>query len=95
VTIAGAPTVLLPAGANAFGTYEAAEPFDPLTATFTLPKDCLLPQVDESVPGADNTEGDPASSTGPDLGWLIWVVLGAAAVGAVVALLVIRARRRA
>ena len=43
VTITAAPAVLTPAGATAFGTYAADEPFDPVTATFTLPRRASRP----------------------------------------------------
>jgi hypothetical protein len=88
VTITAAPTVLLPAGATAFGTYEAGEPFDPFTATFTLPADCLQPVVAET-----GGTGETTAATGPDLGWLLWIVLGAAVLAVLLTLGIVRARR--
>ena len=65
LTIAEAPAVLTAAGAEAFGTYEEGEEFDPLNASITIVDDCALvgtgdssnaatpvPAVDEGFPWA-------------------------------------------
>ncbi len=80
VTITAAPAVLTPAGATAFGTYAADEPFDPVTATFTLPEAC-----------AQGADGEPASSTAPT--WIVWIVIGAAVVAIALVVVLVRVRR--
>lgn len=82
VTITAAPAALTPDGATAFGTYEADEPLDPLSATFTLSSACVATAVD----------GTPASSNGPN--WIMWVVSALVGLALVVAIVVVLVRVR-
>ena len=51
VSVVDAPTTLTEEGSAAFGTYEAGEPFDPITAQFSVDPDCLTePVVGPSEP---------------------------------------------
>src|SRR5690606_41752650 len=72
VTMSGAPAVLLDAGAAAFGTYEAGEEFDPVTAEFSLGPDCAEAIASPRAPAADTAPAAAAS------GWILWLVLGLA-----------------
>ena len=85
VTITGAPATLLPAGAEAFGTYESGEEFDPLTIAFTTP-DCA------AVAAPVANEPDVAVDE-PDLSWLPWAII-ALLVLVIAALVVVVVRRR-
>ena len=87
VTITDAPAELTANGSAAFGTYEPGEALDPITLSFTT-ADCAAAPVQE--PAAVDVE--PASSTS-DLTWL-WIVLGVLLVLAIIAVVVIVARRR-
>ena len=52
LTIITAPAVLTAAGAEAFGTYEEGEEFDPLNASITIADDCALVGTGESADAA-------------------------------------------
>ncbi|MFF2372478.1 HtaA domain-containing protein [Agromyces sp. NPDC058110] len=98
-----ATAVLTEAGAAAFGTYPAGEELDPVAFTATVSGDCTTtePAAAETTEVEEPTSagGDAAaaaadaSQTGP--AWWVWVLSAAllALVLAVVAVLVIRARR--
>ena len=59
LTITKAPTVLTGAGAEAFGTYEEGEEFDPLDASITIADDCAPAAPIDSAPSATPaTAGD-------------------------------------
>ncbi len=87
VTITDAPAELTADGSAAFGTYEPGEALDPITLSFTT-ADCAAAPVEE--PAAVDTE---PTSSGTDLTWL-WIVLAVLLVLAVIATVVIVARRR-
>ena len=65
VTITGAPAELTAAGAEAFGTYESGEIFDPVTVSFDTGADCATTAI---TPTATPT----AASV--DLSWLFWAI---------------------
>ena len=90
VTITDAPTVLLDAGAEAFGTYEAGESFDPITVTLELDPSCSAGSIGET-PIAE--EPVTATSGLPWWGWLLAGILIAAVVAAIVVLLLRRRGR--
>lgn len=88
VTIADAPTALTPAGSDAFGTYDANEPFDALNLEFSIPAECGAAPVDE-----ESAVAEPVAA-GPDLGWLLWL-LGGLLLVAIAVIVVLVVRRRA
>lgn len=87
VTFDSAPAVLLPAGADAFGTYEAGDEFDPITVTLTTSMECGAVEAEAPT----NT---PVVASGPDLTWLWWVIVGILLL-AIVAVAVTALTRRA
>jgi len=87
VTITDAPAELTADGSAAFGTYGAGEALDPITLSFTT-ADCAAAPVEEPAVVDD----EPASSA-TDLTWL-WIVLAVLLALAVIATVVIIARRR-
>ncbi|CAN5338218.1 hypothetical protein BH11ACT5_BH11ACT5_08460 [soil metagenome] len=90
ITVTAAPTVLTPAGAAAFGTYEAGEPFDAVSFTLPLDSACAAPVVEPSETATVTAE--PVAS-GSDLTWL-WILLVAVLLLIIAALVVIVTRRR-
>ena len=64
VSIREVTATLLPAGATAFGTYEAGEPFDPATISFTAGAGCAF---------ADS-EPAPIVPAPADNRWLLWLL---------------------
>lgn len=54
VTVTSIPATLTEEGADAFGTYPAGEPFDPVTLTYALDEACTV------APGVDRPGLDPA-----------------------------------
>ena len=54
VTVTSIPATLTKEGADAFGTYPAGEPFDPVTLTYALDEACTV------APGVDRPSLDPA-----------------------------------
>jgi hypothetical protein len=66
ISISKAPAVLLEAGATAFGTYQAGEEFDPVSAQFAVDASCTEPIASPS---------EPATPIAQDAGlaWLWWV----------------------
>ena len=82
VSIRGATATLLPAGASAFGTYEAGEPLDPAAITFTAGAGCAF------------TESQPAPITPApaDNGLPLWLLTIPGAV--LVAGAIVLSRRR-
>lgn len=90
VTFTDAPAELTADGAAAFGTYEATEPFDPVTVSFTTGADCAqVPLPINPVPIDDGA----TPPTSPDTGWIVWLAVGIAALAAVGVVLVRRAQR--
>jgi hypothetical protein len=87
LTIEGAPATLTATGADAFGTYPAGEPLDPVTITGTLADDCGELVVAE--PGPDS--GDVVEGGGIE--WWVWAVI-VALLATVIALTVVLLRRR-
>lgn len=92
LTFTGAPTVLLPAGAEAFGTYEAGEEFDPITVTITTSVECGPIAVALPTPP---TTSAPAKASGSDPAWMWWALAGIlfVATAVVVATVLIRRSR--
>ena len=84
-TVSDVPVTLLASGATAFGTYEAGEPFDPITLSMTTRAECS--DVAWSSP-SDVAAGAPF--------WLGWLGGGiiALAIGSIVAAVVVTVRRR-
>lgn len=48
-TVSGAPTTLTEPGAEAFGTYPAGEPFDPIDVSISVEPGCLEPATDNRL----------------------------------------------
>lgn len=69
LTITEAPTVLTGAGAQAFGTYEEGEEFDPLNASIPIADDCALAAPIDSAPSAT-----PVTAGDGGFPW-VWVLL--------------------
>lgn len=90
LTVTSAPTVLTPAGAAAFGTYEAGEPFDPVSFTLPLDAACAAPVVEPSETATVTAE--PVAS-GSDLTWL-WILIVAVLLLVIAAAVIIVTRRR-
>ncbi len=90
LTVTAAPTVLTPAGAAAFGTYEAGEPFDPVSFTLPLDAACAAPVVEPSEIATVTAE--PVAS-GSDLTWL-WILIVAVLLLVIAAAVIIVTRRR-
>ena len=90
VTITDAPTELTSAGSDAFGTYDAGEPFDALSVTFSTADDCAVAApVDTPAPVA------PAEDDAPNLAWLLWLIVALVLIAAVIVLIIVRRRRTA
>lgn len=70
LTIAEAPAILTPGGAEAFGTYEEGEEFDPLNASITVANDCALVGTGDS---ANAVTPVPAGDGG--FPWVLVVIL--------------------
>jgi hypothetical protein len=95
VAFSEVPTVLLPAGAEAFGTYEAGEAFDTINVAFVLGPDCVAPVA--AAPSAPTATPEPVE-TGDSGALLLWIVLGLLALVAIIAAiiaLILLVRRRA
>ena len=90
VTVTAAPTVLTPAGAAAFGTYEAGEPFDAVSFTLPLDSACAAPVIEPSETATVTAE--PVSS-GSDLTW-VWILVVAALLLIIAAVVIVVTRRR-
>ncbi|MDF1478172.1 HtaA domain-containing protein [Leifsonia sp. H3M29-4] len=88
LTVTDAPATLSAPGAAAFGTYPAGEELDPLTFTITLDGACATTSAPVEV-DPENT-----AATGPDLGWLAWLIVGIVVVGAAAGVLIWRMRAR-
>lgn len=85
ITVTDAPSELTSAGAQAFGTYEAGEAFDPVSFTLPLDADCgsVLPVASPEA----SVNAAPASAEAPNLWWIgpiVALLLAAAAVTVVV-----------
>ncbi|MDO7883405.1 HtaA domain-containing protein [Salinibacterium soli] len=89
LTVTDAPAVLLPAGAEAFGTYETGEAFDPVSAELVLASGCEVVAAPEEQPVDDS----PADDAQP-VGWWVWAIAIAALLALVVAIVVLVLRRR-
>lgn len=87
LTFDSAPAVLLPAGADDFGTYEAGEELDPITVTLTTSAECG--PIEAEAPSST-----PVTTSGPDLAWLWWA-LAAILLLVIAAVLVVTLTRRA
>jgi hypothetical protein len=87
VAFSDVPTVLLPAGAEAFGTYEEGEAFDAMNVTFTLGADCAAPVVTEPTATPEPVE------TGDSGALVLWIVLGILALLAIIATILVLRRR--
>ena len=88
LVISDIPAVLTATGAEAFGTYPAGDPLDPLTITATLADDCG--EVVIAEPEAPVAE-QPAAN---DLTWL-WIALVALLLIVIAVLVTMLVRRRA
>lgn len=80
LTVTDAPAVLTAPGAEAFGSYPAGEELDPLSFALTVDESCAPAVI--------------VGPTGADLGWLLWLAAGVVLVGAVAAVVAVRARAR-
>lgn len=84
VTFTGAPTVLLESGADAFGTYPAGEPLDPITLSFTMTPEC----------GPIAAENPVEPVAGADSSWPLWLAGGIVVLALLSLLAVWMVRRR-
>jgi hypothetical protein len=89
LTVDGAPAVLLPAGAEAFGTYEAGEEFDPVFLELELDPSCA-----EIAAAPTEVSAEPASAEGPTAWWVLWLI-GGLLILALTVVVVVTVRRRA
>ncbi|TBN57602.1 hypothetical protein EYE40_09505 [Glaciihabitans arcticus] len=90
VTITDAPTELTTAGSDAFGTYDAGEPFDALTVSFSTPADCAV-----AAPAEPSTvEDGPITDDAPNLSWLLWLIVPFVLIGGIVVPMVVWRRRQ-
>ncbi|MGX5682649.1 HtaA domain-containing protein [Schumannella luteola] len=89
LTVTDAPAVLLPAGAEAFGTYESGEAFDPVSAELVLASGCEVVAAPEEQPVDDA----PVADQGP-VQWWVWAIAGAVLLALIVAIVVMVLRRR-
>jgi hypothetical protein len=89
-TVVDAPATLAAAGAEAFGTYEVGTELDPISVTLELDARCA---TEASVPVA-TPDPEVTSSTGPDLGWLAWLIVGIVVIGAAAGVVIWRMRAR-
>lgn len=82
LTVTDAPATLTDAGSEAFGTYEAGEPFDPVNLEVSMDSTCA-------------TIAQPESPVAPaaDLTWL-WIGGGVVVIAAIAALVAVTVRRR-
>jgi len=92
------PATLTEAGAAAFGTYEAGEALDPVSAVLPVADDCAVaaPAVADEVPVAEAAEAEAVSAVpaaAPMWPWAVGGIVLVLAAGAVVWIVV--ARRRA
>ncbi len=87
LSYAGAPAVLTAAGSDAFGTYPAGEPLDPITVSFS--SECA------DLEAAPLPDGEAAGDTTEesDLSWMIWAGIALLLIAAAVAAVVIIRRR--
>jgi large repetitive protein len=85
VTFTAAAAELTTDGSAAFGTYEADEPFDPVTVSLTTEAGCA------DVPLPINEDATPPTS--PENTWIVWLGVGIAALAAIGVVLVRLARR--
>ncbi|MGV8970585.1 MAG: HtaA domain-containing protein [Microbacteriaceae bacterium] len=87
IAFSDVPTVLLPAGAEAFGTYEAGEPFDPITVTFATGADCAAAAAIEPEAVTDVVETDESGSS------ILWIAIAVLVLIALIVTIVLVRRR--